>query len=324
MQKTVSAIFTDLQIPLQDQQVQDFFTQAGELAFEDIQYLKSRAEGKGIIKPSVRYVFPSSLSIILTKHATERWNERVGPNQSKTQISDLLHQLHQLNRIEYFNHKSKVGLIDEEIVFIYEKIGLNKIVILTFYGRISIKSGLKRLTKLNEFNPRKDAVNLELEVDSKDYLKQTLPLLPFRLIEGMCKNEVYIIEEYGSKDKPFQFIRIFNGGHLKSTQTTNANFYIGKYFKPTISSNVIQIDTANNTKKQTKNKSNKKQKHFISYPWLSRSKKYEVIQNKNKYNEREDRKIKKPNRINNINAYKNTSRMSDEEFEETLINLLFD
>lgn len=315
--------FEELLIHNENLFVKEFPANSIKLSYEMIQTISMRADEKAINKPAVQYLFGSLLSITVTEHAFERWNERVGPNQSKSQISELMHQLHQLNRIEYFNHKSKIGLIDEEIVFIYEKIGLNQIIILTFYGRISLKSGLKRLTRLNEFNPRKDAVNLELEVDSKDYLKQTLPLLPFKFSKSTNENELYIIEEYGSKDKTFQFIRIFSDGHLKSIQTTNINSYISNYLKPKIPLKVIQIDKSDNKKKPTKHNSNKKQEHFVRYPWLN-YRKYEVLQNKQSDIKREKNIIKKAIKSNSTNPYTTTPKMSDKEFEESLINLFFD
>lgn len=183
-----------------------------ELTDKELNYLKHREKTK-LITPSVSYVFPKNLHVIISNHALERWNERIGPMiEHKTLIYTFL-RLHKQGRIQYYKGETLLGVIDNEIVFVYEKNSLNEIAILTFIGRISVKPKLRNLNNFKKFSLREDTLDLTLEVDSQIFLEQILPILPFAYsYENVGGSNLYI-ECYG-KEKPFIFLRSKNANQL--------------------------------------------------------------------------------------------------------------
>lgn len=168
-------------------------------------YLKHRESTK-MIAPSVRYAFPESLTVIISNHALERWNERIGPMIEHKTLYYYFLQLHKQRRIQYYKGRTLLGVIDNEIVFVYEKKSWDKIVILTFAGRVSVKTKLRNLSNYNNFSKRKDTLDLSLVVDSQIFLEQTMPVLPFAYSSETDGGSNLYIECYG-KEKPFIFLR---------------------------------------------------------------------------------------------------------------------
>lgn len=93
---------------------------------------------KGMITSLTEEVIGNIERIVLTDHAENRWNERVGPYARKSQLNRMLTNLHNLGRIRYYED---FGVVDNEIVFHFSiEHKRNKVAIVqTFLGRISLK-----------------------------------------------------------------------------------------------------------------------------------------------------------------------------------------
>lgn len=116
--------------------------------------------------------------IHLTYHARQRWNTRVGPTTiSDDELTDLISILClQLGRVALLS--KDVGLIDNDIIFIYEQ-SEDQMNILTFYGRVSQRPALADVNQLKLFNYKElDEVNFELHQEELRF--QILPPIPYK------------------------------------------------------------------------------------------------------------------------------------------------
>lgn len=124
---------------------------------------------KGIITCLTEEVIGNIERIVLTDHAEDRWNERIGPYARKAQLNRLLTDLHNLGRIRYYQD---FGVIDNEIVFHFSiEHKRNKVAIIqTFLGRISLKPLLEDVENIrNRY--------VYLYVEPEILQKQKLPQL---------------------------------------------------------------------------------------------------------------------------------------------------
>lgn len=110
-------------------------------------------------------------SVLINGHTVQRWNERVGPSLDKEQLEELFNDLIKIPyRITTLS--DDIAVIDDEIVFIY-KFNEDQLVILTIYGRISLKPSLQSLNELRRFNYQQyDRLNLSI---SRDVLERQFP-----------------------------------------------------------------------------------------------------------------------------------------------------
>lgn len=116
--------------------------------------------------------------IIVTDHAFERWNERIGPQVSSPVI--LRHFVNSLVQYKYriiLSPQYESGKIDGDIFFSYAKDDNGDIVITTFYGRLSLNPVLQGINCLNEVQSiLGDRVNLDMNSDT--LYQQEFPLNP--------------------------------------------------------------------------------------------------------------------------------------------------
>jgi hypothetical protein len=137
--------------------------------------------------------FPKNTHIELTYHATERWNERIGPIIKQQDLYKLLNKMLIIpNRIKMISNVR--GLIDSDILFTYE-MKQNTILITTFYGRISLQPALGNPRELKFLKYKQnERIHLNSSVDTIN--NQQLPIIPieFTIFEG--RTTTYQLEKY--------------------------------------------------------------------------------------------------------------------------------
>lgn len=149
-----------------------------------------------------RYISPGKplpahiTSVIIDHHTLKRWNERVGPIMERNELENLLNDL---IRIPYriTTLTDDIAVIDDEIVFIYKFVD-DKLVILTIYGRISLKPSLQGLSELKRFNYQQcDRLNLSLPNDVLE--QQFAPPVPDDVYFFKGTHTTYRLEHYKSR-----------------------------------------------------------------------------------------------------------------------------
>lgn len=126
------------------------------------------------------------------RHALNRWNERVGPKVMKKELDQWVQVYYELGE---FNFVTDVfGYISEEIVFAY-KIEKGRIIITTFYGRVSQKPILKDIVALREFNLKYNQF-VDLKLDKDVLQKQKMPSVADEVFLHVKKNRTLYIEKY--------------------------------------------------------------------------------------------------------------------------------
>jgi hypothetical protein len=165
--------------------------------------------------------------IHLTKHARQRWNTRVAPaNISNQDLIKFLNGCLSLGRIELFS--KQCGVIDNEIVFIYEQ-DEEQLNIITFYGRISHRPALSNIKKLKTFNYRElDDVNFELS--KAELHAQALPPLPYKRLIFRGNYVVYSLDVYDNDRDVFFHLNetSFKGNESRIFRLQDENLQIGK------------------------------------------------------------------------------------------------
>lgn len=146
-----------------------------------------------------RYVSPGKplpsriTSVQINGHTHTRWNERVGPSFTKDELESLFNDL---IRIPYriTTLSDDIAVIDDEIVFIY-KFTNDKLVILTIYGRISLKPSLQGLSELKRFNYQQyDKLKLSLPAEVLE--AQFPPPIPDDVYFFKGSHTTYRLETY--------------------------------------------------------------------------------------------------------------------------------
>jgi hypothetical protein len=142
-------------------------------------------------------------SVIIDHHTVKRWNERVGPIMERDELEKLFNDL---IRIPYriTTLSDEIAILDDEIVFIY-KFEDNKLVILTIYGRISLKPSLQGLSELKRFNHQQsDRLNLSLPHDVLE--QQFAPPVPDDVYFFKGRHTTYRLEHYKSRGERNELI----------------------------------------------------------------------------------------------------------------------
>jgi hypothetical protein len=136
---------------------------------------------------------PTIQSITLSKHAWERWNERIGPPTSFQELTNLLNQLVLINR-RITAISDRRGLIDSDILFIYQK-KETSIHITTFYGRLSHHPALRNIRDLKAYQLIENE-RIILSLPSHLLTQQQLPVIPIDYVEFEGRTISYVIQKY--------------------------------------------------------------------------------------------------------------------------------
>ena len=193
---------------------QSFLNASHETCFEQVQRKAQQTRKSRLFLENVQ-------SIQLSEHAAKRWNERVGPFMEEAQLIVILNSLLLVpGSIKFINKEE--GRIEDDIVFTYF-IEEDKIVITTFYGRVSLHPALNNLNLLKRFNYcEQDTYNLD--VSQKILDRQRLPLIPEEIIQFNGSKSVYLIEKYvnGDQDSCLFFYKV-TSDHVAVTMKIDPN-----------------------------------------------------------------------------------------------------
>ncbi|MFC7373063.1 hypothetical protein ACFQPF_15590 [Fictibacillus iocasae] len=129
----------------------------------------------------------------MTNHAVDRWNERIGPLTVQSFLEGMLAALwSEPDRILFLDNH--VGVIDHEIVFTFE-ISKHKMIVTTFYGRISLHPALQSVTEWGKLTDGpKDMLNLTVPMDV--VVQQLPPLVSCATIWFSGRKYMYKLEKY--------------------------------------------------------------------------------------------------------------------------------
>ena len=150
--------------------------------------------------------------VIIKNHSLLRWNERVGPKVKRWQLDLLFTQLLQVPyRITTLS--KEIAVIDDDIIFIY-KIEGDCLIVLTIYGRLSLKPSLQDLEKLKSYNYR-HYDRLSLSIPEHILEEQILPYLPKQLFYFQGTRNFYRIEVFEALEKEMIYVSTFFNGQQK-------------------------------------------------------------------------------------------------------------
>lgn len=156
---------------------------------------------------------PRNFSI--NEHALERWNERVGPIAKQEKLTQIINELYKLDRV--FLKDNNVGYIDNEILFTFQK-DKEKILIDTFYGRMSKKIALLNFEALRKYNA-KEGEMIDLTLPEEELKEQIIPQLPFNILSIQYNKKIYLVEKYKTKTDETLIILIIQGSKEKMTMS---------------------------------------------------------------------------------------------------------
>ena len=149
---------------------------------------------------------PYLFNLILSQHATVRWNQRVGPKTSKFDLQLTLQLLLELGRIEI---TGDYGIIDNDIIFTYTTDNNNTLTITSFYGRRSITPALNNFDAFRTYtHKQQELINLNISDDK--LTKQILPAIPCERMIFKGNRTKYIIDRY-KNDFSRVFLTFVNG-----------------------------------------------------------------------------------------------------------------
>lgn len=164
---------------------------------------------------------PSKIKeIVINPHCVTRWNERVGPRLKKEELELLFNQLLKIPyRITTLS--KEIAIVDDDIVFIY-KIEGNKMVILTIYGRLSLKPSLQNLDRLKTFNYH-HYDRLNLSIPEKVLEEQIVPPIPEDLYIFNGRKTFYRIEKFRCVEGDLYYLTTFLNGqqHIREIIFSN-------------------------------------------------------------------------------------------------------
>lgn len=163
-------------------------------------------------------------SVVIKDHSVLRWNERVGPKLEKNEIELLFNQL---IKVPYRVTKltKEIAVIDDDIIFIY-RIENNELIVMTIYGRLSLKPSLQDINKLKTYNYHHyDRLNLSIPEHILN--EQTVPPIPKKLFHFRGRYNFYRIEVFNSIEGEMVFLSVFLNSqqrkkHIDMSQPTQA------------------------------------------------------------------------------------------------------
>lgn len=180
--------------------------------------LQTEAKIKAAFRNNYQYhgeLLPSNIdSVVIKKHSLERWNERVGPKLEQVDL-DLLFK--QLLTIPYriTTLSNEIAIIDDDILFIY-KIEGTQLIVLTIYGRISLKPSLQDLEKLKSHNYH-TYDRLNLEIPAHILAEQIVPYIPKQVFHFSGSRHYYRIDVFDTLDGERVFLKLFFNGQQRCT-----------------------------------------------------------------------------------------------------------
>ncbi|WP_282172835.1 hypothetical protein [Cytobacillus firmus] len=172
-----------------------------------------------------RLIHPQVNSIVLSDHAAERWNERVGPCLSEDKLITVLNQLLLLPGAISITSKGE-GRINNDIIFTYV-ISDDTLIITTFYGRISLHPPLNNLERLKKYNQAEnDRYCFKLSQELLDL--QTLPLLPKEVYQYEGSKNSYYIEKYECEGIAYCLLYEISSGRVDSIMLIDPEYPQGR------------------------------------------------------------------------------------------------
>lgn len=133
--------------------------------------------------------------VVITEHAVDRWNERVGPFMGKQELTRLFNHLVAVSfyRFHEVLKDEGVWLLDNDILFAWNSFG-NELQIVTFFGRKSQNPALQNIRQLRNFNHQhQDEISLCL--GKNELCLQEVPYIPKTLITFSDTWFLYHMEE---------------------------------------------------------------------------------------------------------------------------------
>lgn len=149
-------------------------------------------------------------SVIVTTHALERWNMRVGPVTTIQNLQGLLQTIIQLQprRIQKMN--DHVWCLDDDIVFVatWQQ---QQIHIITFLGRISYRPALKHVRDIQAYM-QKERDRIDLMLTEQELAQAMLPIFPHMITYVAGDTTSYWLEQFSMahEEKPIIFCWTYN------------------------------------------------------------------------------------------------------------------
>lgn len=165
-------------------------------------------------------------------HALDRWNTRVGPSTDDIEsLSETIAFLHSFRRVKLYP-KNSIGIIDDEIIFTFEKKGKTTL-ITTFYGRVSLVPYLVDFEVLRRYN-RKSGDSIRLE-QPPDVLKHQSLVVHKKIMLFRGEHNKYMMEVFDAEGQDVIYITTMTGPASGKTIEIR-NDFIDKSQKINISS----------------------------------------------------------------------------------------
>ncbi|MNK38837.1 hypothetical protein D3C87_574350 [compost metagenome] len=156
----------------------------------------------------------------LDPHALERWNTRVGPIfEDIEQLERTISFLHGFRRIKLYDKKN-LGSIDDDILFTFKRED-GKVVITTFYGRISLVNYLSNFDVLRKYNLKNnDGIKLEQPVE---VLNEQLMIIHKEIMVFNGSHNRYLLEIFDNEGQDMIYLTVLRGYNANKTIEINPN-----------------------------------------------------------------------------------------------------
>ncbi|WP_121616866.1 hypothetical protein [Virgibacillus halodenitrificans] len=186
-------------------------------SMEVLNFQEIKKQHCGLIRERYRTIYayhgkgiPSKIKeIVVNPHCVERWNERIGPKLEEEELELMFNQLLQIPyRITTLS--KEIAIIDDDIVFIY-KFEEDKMIILTIYGRLSLKPSLQNLDRLKTFNYH-HYDRLNLSIPERVLEEQIIPPIPVELFVFKGTKTFYRIEKFHCVENDIYYLTTFLNG----------------------------------------------------------------------------------------------------------------
>ncbi|MGV2885887.1 hypothetical protein [Paenibacillus taichungensis] len=150
--------------------------------------------------------------LVLTDHAYDRWNQRVAYSREKIILENKLNILYSLfDRIKFVTRE--IGIIDKDILFTYEQEN-GRIIITTFYGRLSQNPSLYHFEAMRNYNHQSDDF-IELSLDETILSSLFDPPIPAQRMIFKGSTSLYLIDKYIDMEQRSLFVLLVLGGPEK-------------------------------------------------------------------------------------------------------------
>lgn len=155
-----------------------------------------------------RFSNHDNVQIVLKDHAFQRWGQRVGRSNNKTLLEYKIHILYSLlDRVELLS--PEFGLIDKEILFTYKREN-NKIIISTFYGRLSQNPALYHFDAMRNYNLQQDEY-IDLSLDQSTLSNLVNPPIPTQRMIFKGNRTRYMIDKYSDAERSVLIMTVLEG-----------------------------------------------------------------------------------------------------------------